>query len=48
MGEPTWLFRSVSITACDNFQKQPLWVSDKSIELDGIRLDVEDVAPTIQ
>ena len=35
-------------TVYNQFQKQPFWVSDKRIELYGIRLDDEYIDITIQ
>ena len=47
MAEPIGLGRIVPNTVYDQFQKQPLWVSDKRIELYGIRIDAGDIALTI-
>ena len=35
-------------TVYDQFQKQPLWVADKSVELYGTILDAVDIFLTIQ
>ena len=38
LGELIWICRIVPNTVYDQFQKQPLWVADKRVEFDGIRL----------
>ena len=48
MGEPIRISSVLPDTVYDHFKKQPLWVADKSVELYGIRLDVGDIALTIQ
>ena len=48
MGDPIWLYSIVSNTFCNQFQKQTLWVADKRVELDGIRLDDGDIYLIIQ
>ena len=35
-------------TVYDQFQKQPLWVADKRVGLDCIRIDTGDIDLTIQ
>ena len=40
--------RIVPNTVNDEFQNQPLWESDKRINLDGIRIDCGDIGLTIQ
>ena len=39
-----WLDRVLHNTVYDQFQKQPLQVADKRVELDGIRLNDGDIA----
>ena len=39
LGGPIWLGRIVPNTFYDQFQKKTLWVADKRVDLDGIRLD---------
>ena len=48
MGGPIWIGRIVTNTVYYQFQKQSLWVADKRIELDGIRLDAGYISVTIQ
>ena len=47
-GDPIWLGHIVTNMLNGDFQKQPLWESDKRIKFDGIRLDCGDISLTIQ
>ena len=47
-GKPIWIYHIGYNTVYNKFQKQPLWVSDRRVELDVIRLDAGYIAPTIQ
>ena len=48
LGETIWIGSIMTNTVHNQFQKQPLWISDKCIELDGIRLYAKDIALPIQ
>ena len=48
LGQRICLRQIVSNTVYDQFQKQPLWLADKRVELYGIRLDSGDISLTIQ
>ena len=37
--EPIWLVRIVPNTVYDHYQKQPLWVANNRVDLDGVKLD---------
>ena len=47
MGELIWIGRILPNTVYNKFQKQPLWLANKRIELYEIRIDAGDIAPTI-
>ena len=47
-GKKIWIGRIVKYIVYDQFQKQPLWVADKRVELDCIRIDTGDIDLTIQ
>ena len=48
MGDKIWLGRIMPDTVYEQFQKKLLCVSDKRVDLDGIRLDAGKIALTIQ
>ena len=47
-GEPIWLGRIYPNMVNDEFQKEPLWETDKRIKLDGIRLYCGDIGLEIE
>ena len=47
LGASIWLGRIVPNTVCDQFQKKTFWVSDKRVELGGMRIDAGYIAITI-
>ena len=42
-GGPVWLGCIMRNKFYDQFQKQPFWVANKRVELDGIRIDAGDI-----
>ena len=48
LGKNIWIGRIVEYIVYDQFQKQPLWVADKRVELDCIRIDTGYIDLTIQ
>ena len=48
MGKPIWLGRILLNTVYDQFHGKLLWVADKLVKLDGIRLDAGYISLTIQ
>ena len=48
MEYPIWIGCTVLNKVYNYFQKQPLWVAHKIVELDVIRLDAGDIDLTIQ
>ena len=44
LGGPIWIGWIVHNTFYDQFLRQPFWVADMHVELDGIKLDAGDIS----